>query len=101
MPAVTGFGAVGVFLFGVIVTSGVWGSRRAWLLGVVFPLLGVTALFGWLASRAATQEAAKSNLRTASLVALGLSAIPFAFALLLLTVYAIFFVRDEVSHLFH
>ena len=44
-------GAVGVFLFGVIVTSGVYGSRMAWLLGVVLPLLVIATLFAGLAAK--------------------------------------------------
>jgi hypothetical protein len=36
-------GAIEVFLFGVVWTHGVYGSRMAWLLGVVLPLVAITA----------------------------------------------------------
>ena len=40
--------AVVVFILGVVVTSGVYGSRMAWLLGVVMPLIAGAATFAWL-----------------------------------------------------
>lgn len=43
--------AAAVLVFGVIVTSGVYGSRMAWLLGVVLPLLAVSMLLSRLAQR--------------------------------------------------
>jgi hypothetical protein len=36
--------AIEVFLFGVLWTHGVYGSRMTWLLGVVLPLLVLTAV---------------------------------------------------------
>lgn len=97
---VTGLGAVGVFLFGVIVTSGVYGSRLAWLLGVVLPLLVLGALFAWLAARARDSTAggladgqivSSLRLRTFSVICLGLVAVPFALAAMLLLVYGVAF----------
>ena len=88
---VTGLGAGAVFLFGVIFTSGVYGSRLAWLLGVVLPLLGVSALFAWLSSRMMTHEAPRKGLRAVALVSLGLISIPFVLALLGLFVHFVLF----------
>ena len=45
--------ALAVLALGVIVTSGVYGSRMAWLLGVVVPLLVATVLLSRLGLRAA------------------------------------------------
>ena len=39
--------AVEVFLFDVLWTHGVYGSRMAWLVGVVLPLLAITAGLAW------------------------------------------------------
>ena len=89
-----------MFLFGVIVTSGVYGSRRAWLLGVVLPLLVLGALFAWLAAKAHDSTAggvadgqivSSRRLRTFSVICLGLVAVPFALAAMLLFVYGIAF----------
>ena len=91
--------ALGVFLFGVIVTAGVYGSRIAWLLGVVLPLLAVTALLAWLASRATDDDGARRALRTVSLVVLSLFSLPFCIVILILGVYLVLFIRYEISHL--
>ncbi len=45
---VTLMAALFVLLFGVLATSGVYGSRLAWLLGVVLPLLALTMLLAWM-----------------------------------------------------
>ena len=44
--------AVMVMVFGVLVTSAVYGSRLAWLLGVAVPLLAITMLLSRLSMRA-------------------------------------------------
>jgi hypothetical protein len=49
--ALTLVGAIEVFLFGVLWTHGVYGSRMAWLVGVVLPLLAITAGLGWAGAR--------------------------------------------------
>lgn len=49
--ALTLVGAIEVFLFGVLWTHGVYGSRMAWLVGVVLPLLAVTAGLAWAGAR--------------------------------------------------
>jgi hypothetical protein len=41
--ALTLVAAIEVFLFGVVWTQGVYGSRMSWFLGVVTPLLAITA----------------------------------------------------------
>ena len=43
--------AVMVLVFGVLVTSGVYGSRLAWFLGVAVPLLVITMLLSRLSMR--------------------------------------------------
>ena len=92
-------GAIVVFLFGVIETTGVYGSRLAWLLGVVLPLLIVGALFSRLASGigstvdgvAGGQDVSNQKLRTFSVICFGLVAVPFALAAMLLFVYGVAF----------
>jgi hypothetical protein len=95
--ALTGLCAVVVFLFRVILTAGVYGSRMAWLLGVVLPLLGLTTMSAWLASRAELHTSMKGHLRVVSLVALGLVGIPLALAGLLLSVYLLLLIRHELG----
>jgi hypothetical protein len=77
--------ALVVIIFGVIATSGVYGSRMAWLLGVALPLLATTAWLSWLAFRLPTRRA---------LAFLGL---PAAFAALLLSAYALIFAVHGIS----
>ncbi|HEX3462144.1 MAG TPA: hypothetical protein VHT49_14655 [Acidimicrobiales bacterium] len=93
-------GAVGVFLFGVILTSGVYGSRMAWLLGIVLPLLVLAALFAGLAAKAGgwsvdggpgSQVVSTARLRRFAVISLGLVAVPFAIAGLFLLVYGVIF----------
>jgi hypothetical protein len=94
--------AVVVIAFGVIATSGVYGSRMAWLLGVALPLLAASMLLSWLAVR--TSSRARPN-DPAAVPAHGsgvgrvvfasaalLFAIPFALAALLLVFYAVLMV---------
>jgi hypothetical protein len=104
-------GAVGVFLFGVVFTHGVYGSRMAWLFGVVLPLLAITAAFALGAARYGAKSKARSVAdreqdrhppssmdgqdprrgvaKAIGVVALILIGIPFALAgLLLLATYA-------------
>lgn len=90
-------GAIGVFLFGVIVTSGVYGSRMAWLLGVVLPLFVLAALFAGLAAKVSEssgdggQVVSSVRLRRFAVISLGLVAVPFAIAGLFLLVYGVIF----------
>ena len=49
--AATFVGAVVVFVTAVVWTDAVYGTRVAWFLGVVVPLLALTAGLSWLASR--------------------------------------------------
>jgi hypothetical protein len=96
--------AVGVFLFGVIVTSGVYGSRMAWLLGVVVPLLVLGALVAGLAANVGGSSAggpaggvvSRARLRRGAVISLGLVAVPFAIAALFLFVYAAIFSVHEL-----
>jgi len=83
-------GAVVVFITGVILTSGAYGSRMAWLLGVVLPLLLLAALFAWLACRPARPNVVKvvtsSRLRHVSAIML----LVVGFLFLIMTVLAAF-----------
>jgi hypothetical protein len=116
--ALTFVGAIEVFLFGVLWTHGVYGSRMAWLLGVVLPLLSVTAglaftaaRYGSNASRGSTEGVQlvtdhrsghggrdpRSAPRAVGVVSLVLIGIPIVFVGLLLATYGLIF----VSHWFH
>ncbi len=95
-----------VIVFGVIATSGVYGSRLAWLVAVALPLLATTMLLSWLATRAAPRARrgpASSpgkgvDLRKLLFVAaLALVGIPVALAVALLSVYALIFVVHGIS----
>jgi hypothetical protein len=55
---VTLAGAVGVIVFGALATSGFYGSRMAWFLGVAVPFLAISMLLSGLAGRAADGTAA-------------------------------------------
>jgi hypothetical protein len=106
---VTLMAALFVILFGVLATSGVYGSRLAWLLGVALPLLAITMLLAWLALGGPRR--ARPFLHVASgdrhdqagrgvfLVAASLFGIPLAFAAMLLLTYAVFFVAHGLSTL--
>ena len=99
--------AVLVIVFGVLATSGVYGSRLAWLLGVALPLLALTMLLAWLSlggprwTRPETHMAPGDRhyrvRRGVLLVATSLFGIPFVLAMTLLAVYAFLFVAHGVS----
>jgi hypothetical protein len=98
---VTLMGALFVLLFGVLATSGVYGSRLAWLLGVALPLLAITVLLAWLSlggtGRVRRRGVAPGDRRDRAgrgvlLVAATLFGIPLALAAMLLITYAFFFV---------
>ena len=107
--ALTLTAAVLVIIFGVLATSGVYGSRMAWLVGVALPLLAMTVLLSWSATRAATRSVqgptpsprgqgrvvdVRKMLLVAALVLIG---IPVALAGALLSVYAMIFVLHGIS----
>jgi hypothetical protein len=100
VAACLAFGAaLGVFVFGVIDTNGVYGSRMAWLLGVVLPLLALTAFLSWLARRTtpgSTPGDYSRGFRTLTITALVLLATPFALVTMLLLTYLAFFVVHGV-----
>ena len=99
--------AVMVIVFGVLVTSGVYGSRLAWLLGVALPLLAITMLLSWFSMRVsrragpATLPALRTRRlgvsRAVFLTGLSLVAIPCALAAALLAVDLLVFARHGVS----
>ena len=100
--------AVLVVVFGVVATSGVYGSRMAWLLGVALPLLVLTVLLASAADRsvARTHGGSPSSTRRSGrapgaravlVAALVLLGIPSAFAGALLAVYALIFVVHGVG----
>ena len=98
-----------VMVFGVIATSGVYGSRMAWLLGVALPLLVITMLLARVAPRPAArvhEETPSSpghagpgldGRRTLFVAALVLLGIPVALAGTLLSAYAFIFVVHGIS----
>jgi hypothetical protein len=107
--ALTFTAAALVIIFGVLATSGVYGSRMAWLVGVALPLLAMTMLLSWLATRAAARVGpgptpspagpgrvvdVRKMLLVAALVLIG---IPVALAGALLSVYAMIFVLHGIS----
>jgi hypothetical protein len=105
-------GAIEVFLFGVVWTHGVYGSRIAWLGGVVLPLLAIAAVLAWAGTRLkllvdgahtevitnaeTTQRDRRTAPRAIGIMSLTLIGIPVAFALLLLAAYSL----ALVSHWF-
>jgi hypothetical protein len=97
-------GAVSVFLFGVVLTHGVYGSRMAWLVGVCMPLLAISAVLSWGASKRSYAERRSSSrgdrssdlrgVRAAGSItkaSLALIGIPVALATLLLFTYGVLF----------
>jgi len=107
--ALTFTAAVLVIIFGVIATSGVYGSRMAWLVGVALPLLAMTMLLSWSATRAATRAGPgptpspggpgrvvdiRQVLFATALVLIG---VPVVLAGALLSVYALIFVLHGIS----
>jgi len=107
--ALTLVGAIEVFVW----THGVYGSRMAWLAGVVLPLLAITVGLAWAATRFKA-NAAQGNAeafdrtdrgshhpvlrdrrhapRAIAIVSLVLIGIPLALAALLLLTYGLIFV---------
>jgi hypothetical protein len=104
---VTLMAALFVILFGVLATSGVYGSRLAWLLGVALPLLGITMLLAWLSPggsrrirpflHVAPGDRHDQAGRGVLLVAASLFGIPLALAAMLVFAYAVFFVAHGLS----
>ena len=102
--------AVVVIAFGVIATSGVYGSRMAWLLGVALPLLATSMLLSCLAVRAPARARSDGPRRPPDdgrrvgrvifVIAALLLGIPLALALVLLAVDALLFALHGVSLLF-
>ena len=107
-------GAVVVFLFGVILTHGVYGSRVAWLLGVVMPLLAVAAGSALTAARFGAESERdpssdgqyfgngradrRSVARTIAVISLILIGAPFVLTGLDLAIYGLIFVGYWFSH---
>ncbi len=101
--------AVLVFLLGVVATSGVYGSRVAWLVGVALPLLATTMLLTWSAARLAAGPRRGSSPSPAGarpgddgrrmlfVAALVLFGVPVALVGILLSVDALIFVVHGVS----
>ena len=104
---VTLMAALFVILFGVLATSGVYGSRLAWHLGVALPLLALTMLLAWLSLggprrvrpflHVASGDRYDQAGRGVFLVAASLFGLPLAFAAMLLLTYAVFFVAHGMS----
>jgi hypothetical protein len=100
--------AVLVLVFGVLVTTGVYGSRLAWLFGVTLPLLAITMALSRLSSPPPHQvdgdafpalRSRRDRLsRAVFLAAFSLFALPFALALLLLASYALAFAVLSALH---
>ena len=91
-----------VIVFGVIATSGVYGRRMAWLLGVAAPLLATSMGLSWLARRAlaGTVWRGRRVNDVVFLSALSLFGIPPALAVTALAAYALLFALHGVSLLF-
>ncbi len=88
-----------VIAFGVIATSGTYGSRMAWLLGVAMPLLTTSMIMSWLARRAASAgpSLGRRVARPVFLAALSLLGIPPAYTATVLAVYAFLFAHHGLS----
>ena len=97
--------AVVVIAFGVIATSGVYGSRMAWLLGVAMPLLALSVLCAWLSGRRRpaafpSPSASPAHVpagRAVLVSAAVLLGMPVAFAAMLLTTYGVIFVVHGIG----
>jgi len=106
----TFLGAIVILVVGVVWTDAVYGTRMAWFLGGVVPLLVSTAGFAWLASlkplraeprptptgagpRESVRTRTARRLLTVSLASL---AIPVALVAILLLVYGILVVAHVV-----
>ena len=102
--------AVLVILLGVIATSGVYGSRMAWLLGAVLPLLALSMVLSWVARHLwardqrdgppAGPRPGPQLSRVTLVVAAALVGIPCALVTMLLAAYALLFAVHGVSLLF-
>ena len=111
---VTLMAALYVLLFGVLATSGAYGSRLAWLLAVALPLLALTMLLALLSLGGLSlggPRRARSFLHVAVgrpprpgrsrvfLVAASLFGLPLALAATLILTDTVFFVAHGLSHL--
>ncbi len=97
-------GAAAIFVVAVVSTNAVYGTRMAWFVGLVLPLLVVAAGSSWWALRsqrageAAAAEVASARPFRVRVVAglfrvcVVLIAIPFVFAAAILLVYGLLFV---------
>ena len=103
--AVMTFGAsMLVIAFGVIATSGTYGSRLAWFLGAAVPLLALSVLLAWLPTTrppATTPgpyagPGAPTIRRVVFVGALVVVGAPAALAVMLLTTYGVFIVVHGV-----
>ncbi len=100
-------GALVVIVFGVIATSGVYGSRLAWLLGVALPLLATSMVLSWVAVRTTPRvqpglsragSAPGRRVGQVMLVAAALLfGIPIVLAATLLGAYALLFALHGIS----
>jgi hypothetical protein len=110
--AIAAFAGAGLtFLFGVVVTKGVYGSRIAWLMGVTVPLFAIAAVLAVGASRAATTDGPAADgttpengshgVRAAKTIA-GISfaaiATPFVLAAMILALYGLIFAVYWLRH---
>ncbi len=104
-------GAISTFIFGVVVTKGVYGSRIAWLMGVTVPLFAISAVLAGGASRAATTGAAAADgttpesgshgikvAKTIAGISLTAIGIPCILAAMFLAVYGIIFAVYWLRH---
>lgn len=99
--------ALVVIVFGVIATTGVYGSRLAWLLGVALPLLATSMVLSRVAVRATARvqpglsPAGPAPGRRVSQVMFAAAAllfgIPIALAATLLGAYALLFALHGIS----
>lgn len=99
-------GSMLVIAFGVIATSGTYGSRLAWFFGIAVPLLALSVLLtspapGWRPGtthrRAAPASGAVAIRRAVRVGALVLVGAPAALVAMLLTTYGMIFVVHGVS----
>ena len=90
--------AILMFMRGVVATSAVYGTRVAWLIGVVLPVLAFSTLLSWLAYRTGKRTATRSTMwvkrlsRGLMITDLCLLGIPLALTITYLTAYALMFI---------
>lgn len=106
---VTLMAAAIVLIFGVVATSGVYGSRMAWLLGVVLPLLVTSMLLSRLGLDASAGAQARPDAplalpargrhvgRVVFTLAAAAIGLPLALAVALLTVDALLFAVHGIT----